>query len=74
VTFKLLRPRRHRRPRRKPLPPQTFAAVTQFQQGLRRKAARQTSRPQTLLRLACVREITTRKPLGKRAELCPAAG
>jgi hypothetical protein len=61
MKFKLLKPRRHGRAKRQPFPPEAFALLTQAADAARRKRRRQTSRRQTVLRLACAREITGRK-------------
>lgn len=63
MKFKLLKPRRHRRrPKRGPLAPRTFAALSELALALARRRSRQTSRRQTFLRRACAREITAPKP------------
>ena len=61
MKFKLLKPRRRRRPKTKPHTPEAFAALVQSAAVQRRKAARQTSRRETRLRRACASEVTRRR-------------
>jgi hypothetical protein len=62
MKFKLLKPRRRRRrPKNKPLTPDAHATAVQRVATASRKASRQITRRQTIMRLACAAEITRRR-------------